>query len=99
MSEQIGRKIHPQRGWDYLKRGGFSLQVPRPRHQKADPDQQEAFKRDLPAQMKSIQQAHPQARVALWCMDEHRVGLKPIIRRVWARKGHRPLVRVHQRYE
>jgi len=32
-------------------------------------------------------------------MDEHRVGLKPVIRRVWAHKGHRPIIRVQQRYE
>ena len=32
-------------------------------------------------------------------MDEHRVGLKPILRRVWARKGHRPQVAVRPRYE
>ena len=32
-------------------------------------------------------------------MDEHRVGLKPVIRRVWARRGHRPVIRVQQRYE
>lgn len=32
-------------------------------------------------------------------MDEHRVGLKPILRRVWARKGERPTVRVRPRYE
>ena len=32
-------------------------------------------------------------------MDEHRVGLKPIIRRVWARRGHRPIIRVQHRYE
>ena len=31
-------------------------------------------------------------------MDEHRVGLKPVIRRVWALKGHRPVIRVQQRY-
>jgi transposase len=36
MSKQLGRKIHPQRGWEYLKRMGFSLQIPRPRHHKAD---------------------------------------------------------------
>lgn len=36
MGEQLGRAIHPQRGWEYLKRMGFSLQVPRPRHHKAD---------------------------------------------------------------
>jgi hypothetical protein len=32
-------------------------------------------------------------------MDEHRVGLGPIIRRVWARRGRRPVIRVQQRYE
>lgn len=32
-------------------------------------------------------------------MDEHRVGLKPILRRVWARKGERPVARVRPRYE
>jgi transposase len=38
-------------------------------------------------------------QVELWAMDEHRVGLKPVVRRVWASKGHRPLLRVQQRYE
>jgi transposase len=46
-----------------------------------------------------IRQAHPHAQVALWAMDEHRVGLKPIIRRVWARTGQRTIIRVQQRYE
>ena len=32
-------------------------------------------------------------------MDEHRVGLKPIVRRVWAKRGERPVVTVHPRYE
>jgi len=32
-------------------------------------------------------------------MDEHRLGLKPVLRRVWARRGQRPVVRVHHRYE
>jgi transposase len=31
-------------------------------------------------------------------MDEHRVGLKPILRRVWARKGQRPQALVRPRY-
>ncbi len=31
-------------------------------------------------------------------MDEHRLGLKPVFRRVWALKGQRPVVRVHHRY-
>jgi transposase len=36
MGVQLGRTIHPQRGWEYLKRTGFSLQIPRHRHHKAD---------------------------------------------------------------
>ena len=32
-------------------------------------------------------------------MDEHRIGLKPIIRRVWCKRGQRPVVTVQQRYK
>jgi len=32
-------------------------------------------------------------------MDEHRIGLKPITRRVWAPKGERPIALGHHRYE
>jgi len=32
-------------------------------------------------------------------MDEHRVGLKPIIRRTWSLRGVRPVVSVDHRYE
>lgn len=32
-------------------------------------------------------------------MDEHRIGLKPIIRRVWASPGYRPTAIVEQRYQ
>lgn len=32
-------------------------------------------------------------------MDEHRVGLKPILRRVWAPRGERPKAVVRPRYE
>jgi hypothetical protein len=35
----------------------------------------------------------------LWVMDEHRIGLKPVLRRVFAPRGHRPVVAVHPRYE
>ena len=32
-------------------------------------------------------------------MDEHRIGLKPVLRRIWAPRGQRPVVRIHPRYE
>lgn len=35
----------------------------------------------------------------MWCEDEHRIGLKPIVRRVWCKKGQRPIITVQHRYE
>src|ERR687893_816777 len=38
-------RVHPQRGWEALKRIGWSLQAPRPRHPRAaTPEQRAAFK-------------------------------------------------------
>lgn len=42
--------------------------------------------------------AFPQAQVELWATDEHRIGLKPILRRVWTLPGQRPLAPVEPRY-
>ena len=46
ITEQTGRKVHPQLGWEYLRRLHFSKRVLRPRHVKADPQAQEAFKKN-----------------------------------------------------
>lgn len=46
-----------------------------------------------------LKESYPTAKVELWCEDEHRLGLKPIIRKVWSPIGQRPTVKVHQRYE
>ena len=46
-----------------------------------------------------LKESYPTAKVELWCEDEHRLGLKPIIRKVWSPIGERPTVKVHQRYE
>jgi transposase len=42
--------------------------------------------------------AFPHARVERWATDEHRIGLKPLLRRVWAPRGHRPIARVRHRF-
>jgi transposase len=46
MARQLGlERVHPQRGWEALKRIGWSLQAPRPRHPRAaTPEQRAAFK-------------------------------------------------------
>jgi transposase len=45
-----------------------------------------------------VKQAHPTAMVTLWAEDEHRLGLLPVARRVWAPKGQRPTGQVQRRY-
>jgi hypothetical protein len=42
---------------------------------------------------------HPERRVEVWAFDEHRLGLKPILRRQWAPEGQRPIAVGHPRYE
>jgi transposase len=40
-----GHKVHPQRGWEYLKRLGYSKRVLRPCHAEPDGAAQEALKK------------------------------------------------------
>jgi transposase len=37
--------------------------------------------------------------VSVWAEDEHRLGLLPVVRRVWAPKGQRPTAQVERHYE
>ena len=43
MERRLGQKVHPQRGWDYMRRLGFTPQRPRPKHPEGDPAAQESF--------------------------------------------------------
>src|SRR3954451_15808784 len=42
---------------------------------------------------------HPDTPIEVWATDEHRIGLKPILRRGWAPKGQRPIALGHHRYK
>jgi transposase len=46
-----------------------------------------------------VKAAHPEAAVEVWAEDEHRLGLLPVVRRVWAPRGRRPTAWVRRRYE
>jgi hypothetical protein len=41
----------------------------------------------------------PGRPVELWAFDEHRLGLKPLARRVWARRGRRPAAVSTHKYQ
>jgi transposase len=49
--------------------------------------------------LEKLKEAHPRASVELWAEDEARLGLKPVIRRVWAPVGKRPVGRFNRGYK
>ncbi len=53
----------------------------------------------LPEAIEQVQQASPEAAVELWAFDEHRIGLGPILRRVWMLNGQPPTAGVRYRYQ
>lgn len=46
-----------------------------------------------------LETQYPEASVEVWAFDEHRLGLKPILRKVWSPIGERPIARVNHQYE
>ncbi len=58
------------------------------------------LQKKLPIRLKEIEEAHPGTdNVELWAEDEARLGLKPVVRRVWAPVGERPTARAKRGYE
>lgn len=46
-----------------------------------------------------LQNQYPNAKVEVWAMDEHRVGLKPVLRRIWVPWWDTPTAEVHWRFQ
>lgn len=44
-SQTLGRPVSEQRGWEWMRRLGFTPQRPRPRETRANPEAQAAFKK------------------------------------------------------
>ena len=42
---------------------------------------------------------HPGEKIEVFATDEHRIGLKPVTRRVWAPIGGRPIAHGHHRFD
>ncbi|MDY7024450.1 MAG: IS630 family transposase [Cyanobacteria bacterium J06592_8] len=92
-------KVWNQRGWDYLKKLRYSWQSPRPKHRKGNQIEQDKFLEKLPIKVKNLEKENTGAEIELWFFDEHRVGLKPILRKVWSKIGERSRAIVQHRYE
>jgi transposase len=99
LSELLGVSISRQQGWEYLKQMELRLRVPRPQHQDSDLEEQEAWKKKLKAEVERVQRQYPDAVVEIWCEDEHRIGLQPVMRRVWVEAGETPIATVNWKRE
>jgi hypothetical protein len=53
----------------------------------------------LQSEVERLRQQHPEKTVELWAEDEGRLGLKPITRRQWSRRGKRPIAIQKRGYE
>jgi transposase len=95
LSEVLGTPVSRQQGWVYLRQMELRLRVPRPEHQESSVEEQEAWKKKLHAEVERVQQDHPTAVVEIWCEDEHRIGLQPVMRRVYSEPGEAPVAQVN----
>ena len=103
MAGELGlAAVLPQRGWEALKatpdrvgagrcRSRAPAIPPRPRPRSA------RRSKKLATVVAEEAAQHLDKAVEVWATDEHRIGLKPILRRVWAPKGQRPIALGHHR--
>lgn len=100
MEKETGKeRVWNQRGWDYLKKCSYSWQRPRRKHSKGNLIEQNLFKQNLPVIVEQLEKKYPLAKIEVWFFDEHRIGLKPILKKVWSPIGKRPQAIVQHQYE
>jgi hypothetical protein len=99
MRAQLGRTLSRQSAWRALRQLGARILKPRPHHTQADPRAQASLKARLRPLLREVATAFPHGSVDLWAVDEQRIGLKPILHKVWCVDGQRPVAPVQHRYE
>lgn len=57
------------------------------------------MEKKLLPRVNQLQIEHPEATIQVWSMDEHRLGLKPVLRRVWVSDGWQPIAQVNWRFQ
>ena len=84
--------------WEWIKKAGGVLRVPRPKHPGQNKEAVLAFKNELSSRLEAL--GLPQgSKVKIWVMDEARFGLHTEVRKVWIKKGTRPVIPRQTRYE
>lgn len=57
------------------------------------------MEKKLQRQLEIEQFKYPSADIEIWCMDEHRIGLHPILRKIWVSEMEAPIAKVQQKYK
>ena len=65
----------------------------------AGPEEPAAYKKSSPRRWASVAERDPGRAVEVWAFDQHRLGVKPVLRRQWAPRGERPVAVGRHRYE
>ena len=97
--ESFGLTLSRQQGWAYLKQMEFRLRVPRNEHHEVDLEVQEEWQKKLAQEVETVQTAHPDATVEIWAEDEHRIGMQPVMRRMWVGINDMPIAKVNWKRE
>jgi transposase len=98
LAKRLGRQVSRQLGWRYLRRLGARWLKPRPRHVQANLQEQAEFKAHLRPLLRQVATAFPHSKVELWAVDEHRIGLKPLVHKIWTLGDQRPITPVEHRF-
>ena len=57
------------------------------------------MEKKLGLELSRLQVQYPEAEIELWSEDEHRLGLQPILRRIWTPVGEQPIAEVKAQYQ
>ena len=95
MAEELGlASVAVQRGWEALRVVGPGAAAGAGHGGRA-----RGIQKKLATILAEEAEQHPGKIVEVLATDEPRIGLKPIVRRVWAPKGERPRAPGHHRFE
>ena len=84
--------------WNWLKKFGGVLRVPRPSHSQKEPGAEAAFQEALGEKLEALG-LEAGSKVKVWVMDEARFGLHTELRRLWTLRGKRPVVTRQIKYQ
>src|SRR5215213_7334908 len=96
--ERLGEGARPA-GFRVSEEGGYESPGSQAFQRPGRTFREGGFQKSLPERVREIEELHPEAEVQLWAEDEARLGLKPVVRRVWAPVGERPVARFERGYK